>query len=383
MASGFRLLWRRISAPTIVIFVTSVLLLGWTFQMIHSSSLQRQEYAKLVETLRIRDANAHSRALDNIVISSDCKAISPVHSEEDEVADHEHKYRSISDDYIKGAIAEEVDFSRVLLHYGKSVLKVLSKKTHARKLSITSEMSTPNVVHYFWPKDKTFSFLSYLSLLSVEKFISPQYIVVHGTEVPTGTWWNKVLVNVPNILFMKKKLSWNFSGISIRSARVATSLARMETILDYGGIVLDPDVIVLKSFDAFRRVPFVAGRESPDRLSLSVMIGHRGAPFLRLLLEGYRSALLQEDAADLRDIPQSLAAIFPNLIHVEGKSFGLSIDNLPVLASIHVDWHHLNAIRLIEDADYRLPQHPEEIKLLDSTVGEIMRYIYYGDKHIA
>jgi hypothetical protein len=144
---------------------------------------------------------------------------------------HDHKYRAISDDDIKGFIAEELDFSRVLLHYGKSVLKVLSKKTVPRRLLISKEMSTPNVVHYFWSKDRRFTFLSYLSMLSAEKFLTPQYIVVHGTELPTGTWWNKVLVNIPNVIFMKKALPWQFSGINIRSAAVATNIARMETIL--------------------------------------------------------------------------------------------------------------------------------------------------------
>jgi hypothetical protein len=126
---------------------------------------------------------------------------------------------------------------------------------------------------------------------------------------------------------------------------------------------------------------FVLGRESPEQLSLGVMIGHRGAPFLRLLMEAYRSALLQ-GTSSLDALPQQLASIFPNLIHIESKNFGLSLDNLPVLQSIHVDWHDLNSVRFIESHESRLPKHPDEIKLLDSTVGEVMRFIYYDDKQI-
>jgi len=42
--------------------------------------------------------------------------------------------------------------------------------------------------------------------------------------------------------------------------------------VDYGGIYLDGDVLVVKSFTPLRRFPFVIGRQSPDGLCNGIMV---------------------------------------------------------------------------------------------------------------
>lgn len=235
MSSSVKLMLRRItsSPSTIIIFVTSVLLLAWVFESVHRSAVQQREHEQLLKQLQERDRNAHAKALDNIVISSDCKAIAPADDGSTSDPHHIPKYRAISSDHITGLIQEEVDFARVLLHYSKTVLKVLSKRTLPRQLGITSELTTPNVVHYFWPTGKDFSFLNYLSLLSVERSLSPQYIVIHSSRIPSGQWWDQVLEDVPNIVLLRKDPPSKLNGITIHDHAIATDLARMETILGW------------------------------------------------------------------------------------------------------------------------------------------------------
>lgn len=61
-------------------------------------------------------------------------------------------------------------------------------------------IEAPNVVHYVhWGADLKFTFVNYLSYRSVDRFIKPDQIFVHGDRVPTGVWWNQLVKEVKNI----------------------------------------------------------------------------------------------------------------------------------------------------------------------------------------
>ena len=55
---------------------------------------------------------------------------------------------------------------------------------------------------------------------------------------------------------------------------------------------MDPDVLVLRSFDPLRRKPLTLGRESivpVNAISSAIIISRPGAVFMRLWLETYRT----------------------------------------------------------------------------------------------
>ena len=61
---------------------------------------------------------------------------------------------------------------------------------------------------------------------------------------------------------------------------------------EFGGIYLDPDVLVLRSFDPLRRMPLTVGRESLEPVAAvanGIIACRRGAVFMRLWLETYRT----------------------------------------------------------------------------------------------
>jgi len=61
---------------------------------------------------------------------------------------------------------------------------------------------------------------------------------------------------------------------------------------ELGGIYLDPDVLVFRSFDPLRRMPLTLARESIlpiVTISNGIIVCRRGAVFLRLWLETYRT----------------------------------------------------------------------------------------------
>src|SRR6218665_2968442 len=74
------------------------------------------------------------------------------------------------------------------------------------QLNSTKALRVPNVVHYvFLGSDLTFTFCNYLSYRSVERFIRPNQIFVHGDHVPSGKWWNRTIDEVKNIYHVKRR----------------------------------------------------------------------------------------------------------------------------------------------------------------------------------
>lgn len=66
----------------------------------------------------------------------------------------------------------------------------------------------------------------------------------------------------------------------------------------------------------------VMGREQTDALCNGIMLARRGAQFLHLILELYKSYLgvKEEWGARANRIPHALALRYPQLIHVEEDS---------------------------------------------------------------
>lgn len=61
----------------------------------------------------------------------------------------------------------------------------------------SSESVVPSVVHYVWLSDDlTFSSINYLSFLSVERFLRPDFIFVFGETPQNGVWWQRVVAEV-------------------------------------------------------------------------------------------------------------------------------------------------------------------------------------------
>jgi len=163
-------------------------------------------------------------------------------------------------------------------------------------------------------------------------------------------------------------------------------------LLDFGGIYLDGDVIVLKSFDELRRYRTVMGREIRKGICNTIMVSVKQAPFIRMLLEQYKdyTGFWEEWGYRSVQVPHILAAEFPSLIHVEETR--LNRPNWAELEQIYdegvlYDWKQNYAIHLWirmqrkKDAS-KLAQSPEQIDCVRSTFGEIARLAYYGSSSL-
>ena len=77
-------------------------------------------------------------------------------------------------------------------------------------------LPVPNVVHFIWSNTmnstSAFTFLQYMSMLSVSNNIKPCYILWHGTFEPFGCWWNRTVSEIPNKYYLQWALPETIEG---------------------------------------------------------------------------------------------------------------------------------------------------------------------------
>ena len=154
---------------------------------------------------------------------------------------------------------------------------------------------------------------------------------------------------------------------------------------DYGGIYLDHDAIVVKSFNPLRKFDMTIGREASHSLNNGVMLGRQGAPFLQLWLETYRSPNLdlKKWGYDSVRMAHHIWEYFPHLVHVEETS--LAHPNY--LDPEHYyrdpyDWSGNYAVHLMREHTAKIPDDVESLKGYDCLLGQVMRLVYFGDQKL-
>ena len=110
---------------------------------------------------------------------------------------------------------------------------LLSRKTEIRQQNKgdDQEHMVPNIVHFISFGRVTFSFLNYLSVLSVHRFIIPEYIYLHGDQLPHGYWWNRTVVDVSNLYHVFREQPMRVQGIKIPWVEHRTDIVRLQTLL--------------------------------------------------------------------------------------------------------------------------------------------------------
>ena len=154
--------------------------------------------------------------------------------------------------------------------------------------------------------------------------------------------------------------------------------------LDNGGIYLDLDILVLRDFSPLRLHEVSLGRETQYGLGNGIIVAQRGSPFICLWMHGYyRYRPFPWNWARYGVwVPQRLSEILPQRIHIENDHL-----QRPTWAEVDLfykekyDWSDNYSVHVwMRYLPITIPNHTSEIKRLDTTLGEIMRYIYFGNK---
>ena len=255
-----------------------------------------------------------------------------------------------------------------------------------------SEPRVPNIVHLVWlyGKPYDFTFRQLLSGLSILLFIKPCSILFwYDGSTPTGKYWKHFLVNITarniDMEMLNITVPNTIWGKHIRYIAHSTDIIRFEVLKHFGGMYLDLDVIVLKSVTPLRCYDYTLGRQHSFGLPASFVFSVPWSPFLLKIIENYKNYSSKLAYNSVR-YPHNLFLQHPELIHVEEDTinrpnFYPEEKDAIFDASCTIDWRRNYAIHLWNRKSTRNPkdESPESIINMQSTFGQVARYIYYGE----
>lgn len=152
----------------------------------------------------------------------------------------------------------------------------------------------PKILHYTFGMARDFggkpwSLVHHVCLKSAVERIKPEKVYFHCQFEPSGPWWDlsRDLVTVSKIEAPRE-----IFGRPLRHVAHQSDVVRLQKLIEHGGIYLDADVLVQKSFDDLLENSTVLGREGLDGeygMANAVILAEPNAPFIRRWLSEYKS----------------------------------------------------------------------------------------------
>jgi len=121
------------------------------------------------------------------------------------------------------------------------------------------------------------------------------------------------------------------------------------------------------------------GKEKPPKFIAGIIVARKDSPFIRLVYESYRDNYRPWDwDYNCAVVPYKLYLKRPDLLHVEWYKFTTPdwIERDKLWKKV-IDWKDLYVIHVMGHL-FKDTSTPESIKSINSTFGEVMRFIYYG-----
>ncbi|MGD0103905.1 MAG: glycosyltransferase, partial [Rhodopila sp.] len=205
-------------------------------------------------------------------------------------------------------------------------------------------MRIPKILHFCFGFSPTFghkpwSLIHYVSVASAIEQIRPDHAFMYYEHEPSGPWWDlscrlftPVRIDAPREVF----------GNNVAHPAHRADVVRLRKLLEVGGIYLDADVFVHRSFDPLLDNSAVLGQQGEQGsygLANAIILSEPGSEFVRRWYESYRTFRShgRDEYWDEHSVkvPAVLAARHPEMITI-----------LPHRAFFWPRWHndHLKMI---------------------------------------
>lgn len=173
----------------------------------------------------------------------------------------------------------------------------------------------PKILHYCWFGDKEMpqEFTDYIQRWQK---ICPDYKMYV---------WNEKNVNLKECLYLQQayqKQKWAF----------VSDYVRIKALYEYGGIYLDTDMEVLKSFDSLLSNRHVFGFERDDRITTCFMAAEPHSKIMKMILKSYAedSFVMDNGELNLRTNVERISQLVQAAYHFhpDGRFQKLGIDGV-------------------------------------------------------
>ncbi len=231
------------------------------------------------------------------------------------------------------------------------------KQTYLDVFKLVKDIKTknkiPKIVHlcYGFKENPEFTFFNYLCVLSIVNKIKPDKIILYHHYDIKGKWWDRAKIYLKTV---KTSLINNFMGNDIEHFAHMSDVVRLEMLRFSGGIYMDIDTFVNKSFDDLLDNEFVmgiqnsGGKGNRDYYGLcnAIMLSEKNSFFSTEWIKSYRD--FNQNKWDYHSVvkPYYIAKQFPENITIlapkkffpflwgETESYLLT-DNLLALAELN------------------------------------------------
>jgi len=152
----------------------------------------------------------------------------------------------------------------------------------------------PRILHYTFGMasdfgGKPWSLIHYVCLRSAVTWIKPEKVYFHFQFEPSGPWWD---LSRDLVTLCKIEAPREIFGRPLRHVAHQSDVVRLQKLIEHGGIYLDADVLVQRSFDDLLNNSTVLGQEGENGelgMANAVILAEPNAPFLRRWFAEYKS----------------------------------------------------------------------------------------------
>jgi len=175
-------------------------------------------------------------------------------------------------------------------------------------------------------QDKSWSLVHYACVKSAIWKIKPSAVYFYFEHEPSGPWWE---LTKPMITPVRVTAPTEIFGNRLVKAAHRADVLRLEKLMQFGGIYLDTDVLVVRDFGSLLNESCVLAQEGLDGsvgLCNAVIAAEIEAPFIRRWYETYRTFRGSEGRQYYNEhavrVPKQLALKHPGEITVlDHKAF--------------------------------------------------------------
>lgn len=166
-------------------------------------------------------------------------------------------------------------------------------------------MKIPKIIHYVWVGDPTKKPQQFYDCLESWKKFCPDYEIKE---------WNESNFDINESLYAKQALENKKYGF-------VADFIRTKVLYEYGGIYLDTDVEITKSFDDILDNDFLISFENEVYVETAVLGACKGHPFTKILIDFYLKYPFEHNGK-----PDTTPNT-PILTHFLRKYYGLKLKN--------------------------------------------------------
>ena len=229
-----------------------------------------------------------------------------------------------------------------------------------------------------------------MSALSAVRIQKPEQIFIWYDTLPVGAYWNDLTQEISKskieLVFKMIEAPKTIFNITINWQEHKSDIQRMRALYEFGGIYMDLDVIILKSFLPIMCFELTLGQETSNKLNNGIIVASRQSQFVDNWYDNYRAH--KHDAWSYHNLrlPFKLAERHRSLIHTEHTTMNRpswSAEERKYLYSgkLKYDWSRNYCIHTW----YRFHQieyDPDSIKTINKTTGELFRFVLFGSLEI-